>query len=441
MPRIITTATSLLTIFVLLLSAVGVAPQTTAVGTQAESALKVTDEILQTVSRMRELAIKKPVKSGLKTKEEIKQTVIKNMNEDDSPEEVEVTQKLLVKLGLIAKDFQLRDYTVRLLEEQIAGFYDPKTQEFFLAAWLPVNDQKTVIAHELVHALQDQHFNLRRFDKWPEGDSDAELAAHAVIEGDATFAMFQYEVQESGYRISLEKVALLVKMAMQNMNNAGDAQYPVLAKAPAVLREALQFPYTSGANFVAEILKSDSWKSVNDVHKKLPVSTEQILHPERYLNGEQPVKIEVSDLSAALGKDWKRIDADVQGEFGFQLMLGEFIRKGNANRAADGWGGDRYVLYEDPRSGNLLLATFTSWDMIGDAKEVFDAYAERTEKRYGVRAVAEDDPEKPRWFETAEGLVAMQIREKDVVIIEGAKDRAQMSRLLELMWKSKKGAR
>src|ERR671914_2448264 len=98
----------------------------------------------------------------------------------------------LKKLGLVPQDFELRPFIISLLTEQVAGYYDPKRQEFFLADWIDLDGQKPVMAHELTHALQDQHFNLKRFEKWPKGDSDAELAAHALIEGDATLAMMQY---------------------------------------------------------------------------------------------------------------------------------------------------------------------------------------------------------------------------------------------------------
>ncbi len=88
--------------------------------------------------------------------------------------------------------FEYRPFIIKLLTEQVAGYYDAKGQEFHLAEWLELEGQKPVMAHELTHALQDQHFNLRRFEKWPHGDSDAELAAHALIEGDATLAMTIY---------------------------------------------------------------------------------------------------------------------------------------------------------------------------------------------------------------------------------------------------------
>src|SRR5205085_6342146 len=208
----------------------------------AAATLNATDDVLKTVSRMRELEVKQPVKSAFKTRDEIEQSVIRDLDESTSPAEFAASQKTLVRLGLVPKDFQLRDYVVKLLREQVAGFYEPKTKEFYLAAWLPLGEQKKVMAHELVHALQDQHFNLRRFEKWPKGDSDAELAAHALVEGEATLVMILYDLEQQGLRgIDITKLGSLTERLLDNDAETSDPNYPVLSAAPRVLRENLQF--------------------------------------------------------------------------------------------------------------------------------------------------------------------------------------------------------
>src|ERR1041385_5751201 len=156
---------ALLIIFALFTASVSGALQAPAsIARPDAAALSSTDEILKIVSRLRELDIKRNVKSSFKTKDEIEASVIRDLDENTPSGEFEATQKTLTKLGLIKKNFHLRDYVVQLLREQVAGFYEPKTKEFYLAAWLPLAEQKKVMAHELVHALQDQHFNLRRFE-------------------------------------------------------------------------------------------------------------------------------------------------------------------------------------------------------------------------------------------------------------------------------------
>ena len=432
---------ALLLLFALLAGAATSVAQGPAAIKRAEApGVSATDEILRTVSRIRLLDIKNSVKSGLKTKDEIEAAVMRDLDESTTPEEFQASQKTLVKLGLIAKDFKLREYVVSLLREQVAGFYEPKTKEFYLAAWLPISEQKRVIAHELVHALQDQHFNLRRFERWPKGDSDAELAAHALIEGDATVVMIQYDLDQEGARIDVTKVAPLTER-MLDEDSASDAKnYPVLSAAPRVLRENLQFPYVYGAGFVQAVLKAQSWKALDEGFTDLPASTEQIMHPEKFLSRDNPVKIALPDLLGVLGSDWKQADTDVNGEFGYQVVLTEFISKRAARIAAAGWGGDRYVLLENKGTGASILGQFTTWDTPADAREFFDAYSERTENRYKVTRPA-DLNARSRVYETGEGLAAVEIRDQDVVIVEGAQNRAQLAKLVERLWQSKKSAK
>jgi hypothetical protein len=437
MRRGIKAGTALLLALALFTTAIVSASQSVALKAGSDTAaLGATEEILKSVSRLRGLEIKRPVKSGFKTHDEIERSVISDLDRNTKPEEFEATTRALEKLGLIPKGFPLRDYFVKLLREQVAGFYEPKTQEFYLASWVPISEQKTVIAHELAHALQDQHFNLRRFEDWPDGDSDAETAAHALVEGEATVLMFQYTFEHQGLRFDVTRMGSITeKLLEQDGDDA--SKYPVLANAPRVLRESLQFPYVYGAGFVQEILKSGSWLLLNNTYSRLPISTEQIMHPERFLARDNPILIDVADLQPVLGADWKRLDADVNGQFGYQIVLNEFISKNAARKAAKGWGGDRYVLYENRKDGAVLLAQHTTWDTADDAREFFDAYCERTEKRYNLpRASGPHAPS--RVYQTSEGLASIELRQSDVVIIEGAQSTKQLDRLSERMWQSKK---
>ncbi len=407
------------------------------------AALNSAEEILKVVSRLRALDIKQSVKSSFKTKDEIEKAVIRDLDENTPPEEFEASQKTLVKLGLVSKSFHLRDYVVQLLREQVAGFYEPKTKEFYLAAWLPVADQKRVMAHELVHALQDQHFNLRRFEGWPKGDSDAELAAHALVEGEATLVMIEYDFELQGMKLDVNKIGALTDNLIGQDSDNDAKSYPVLARAPNVLKENLQFPYLYGARFVGTVLRDRSWQALDASYASLPASTEQIMHPERFLDRDSPVKIELPGLTGSLGPDWKQADADVNGEFGYLVALAEFIPKRAALQAAAGWGGDRYALYENRITGTLVLAQYTAWDSETDAREFFDAYLERTGKRYklpGTLGKRADMNARLRVYETNEGLASIELRGRDVVMIEGIQTREQLSRVSELMWKSRKAA-
>src|ERR1041384_5204615 len=171
------------------------APQQPAAATAAArnaTLIAATEEVLKETSELRQLSIIRPVPSSTQSREEIQRAIIKNLDDETSPADLHASEVILKKLGLAPADFNYRDLMVRLLTEQVAGYYEPRTQQFHLADWIDADGQRPVMAHELTHALQDQHFNLKRFEKWQKGDSDAELAAHALIEGDATLAMTQY---------------------------------------------------------------------------------------------------------------------------------------------------------------------------------------------------------------------------------------------------------
>jgi hypothetical protein len=326
---------------------------------------------------------------------------------------------------------------ISLLREQVAGFYEPKTREFFLAAWLPLSDQKPVMAHELTHALQDQHFNLRRFERWPKGDADAELAAHALVEGDATIVMLQYSADQMGRVLDVTRIGSLTALMKQQMGAETGGKHPVLAAAPAVVRESLQFPYVYGVGFVQQVLKAQSRNKLDHTYTALPESTEQIIHPERFLAGDKPVKVVLPPVASSLLRSgWKQVDSDVNGEFGYYLILGEFLGNTEASEAAKGWAGDRYVLFEN-RTGALLIAQFSTWDTEADAREFFGAYCERTRKRYGLTEPAFQKAD-AMTTRTSEGFVAIQSRGKDVVTVEGASTRQQLDQLMKAMWQAGK---
>src|SRR5437870_8770465 len=190
-----------------------------------------TQEVLKETSEIRELSILRPVQSGTLSRPEIESMIVKNFDEETTPAQSHATEVTLKKFGLVPSDFQLRPFIIRLLTEQVAGYYDPKTQRFHVADWIDLNGQKPVMAHELTHALQDQHFNLRRFEHWPKGDSDAELAAHALIEGDASLAMLFYITKDPARMVALMKSLSGLATASEETD-----------KAPRASRESLLFP-------------------------------------------------------------------------------------------------------------------------------------------------------------------------------------------------------
>ena len=392
---------------------------------RAASIEAATEAVLRETSEIRQLPILNRVKSGAQSRSEIERMIMKNLEEDTTPEEMHASEVAFKKLGLAPASFQLRPFLIKLLTEQVAGYYEPKTQEFYLADWIDLDGQKPVMAHELTHALQDQHFNLRRFEHWPKGDSDAEISAHALIEGDASLVMQKY----------LERNPLRALAFVKSMMTSGTSM-EMFDSAPRALRETLMFPYEQGRNWVSTVQDRGGWEAVSKAFTDLPQSTEQILHPAKYFAHEAPVKINMANIASQLGSDWKRIDYDVNGEWGYYEILSEYIKSGaEAGRASEGWGGDRYAVYENQRTGGVVVAQITAWDTEQDAIEFYDAYAKRTAARYPNSTEANGRPaETARAWQTSEGSVVMERRGQRVAILEGAPSNFNRNTLMRMLW-------
>jgi len=391
-------------------SATAVAP----VNAKSAAVAAATAEVLAETSEIRQLPILRPVKSGAQSRADIERMIIKNLDEDTTPEEMRATELTLKKLGLVPNDFRYRSFIIGLLTEQVAGYYDPKAQQFYLADWIELEGQQPVMSHELTHALQDQHFNLRRFEKWPKGDSDAELAAHALIEGDATLTMMQYIMREP------ERAKVFLKSMNENSSSANEK----IESAPRALRESLIFPYEKGMQFVTKVYARGGWKMVSQAYTDLPQSTEQVLHPDKYFAREAPLKVELPDISSALGKGWKRVEYDVNGEWSYFLILDEFLKSAETSeRASAGWAGDRYAVYEGPK-GEVLMAQLAVWDTEKDANEFYASYVERSKRRYPSATLVENaasiqTPVRQTKMETKEGRVLIEQTGARVLVIEG----------------------
>jgi hypothetical protein len=400
-------------------------PPVAAVNPRTASVASATAEVLKETGEIRQLEVLRAVKSGAQSRAEIERMLVRNLDEQTTPAELHAGELALKKLGLVPADFAMRSFMIELLTEQVAGYYDPKTQEFYLADWIDLDGQQPVIAHELTHALQDQHFNLRRFEDWPKGDSDAELAAHALIEGDATLVMTFYVMRD------LKRVAAMMKSV-----NAGASASEKIERAPRALRESLLFPYKQGMEWTSQVYRRGGWPLVSEAFKNLPQSTEQILHAEKYFAREPPLKINLPDIAGLLGKGWTRLDYDVNGEWSYFQILDEYLRaEKESQKAVEGWGGDRFALYENRVKREVLLAQLTAWDTERDAAEFFDAYVKRTERRYrgAVADTRESVPVETRrvWRTTGDGTVVVERQGARVCILEGVPKDVKVSALLK----------
>ncbi len=390
---------------------------------RSASVAAATAEVIKETAEIRGLKALRAVTSGAQSRAEIERMLRRNLDEEATPAELHAGELTLKKLGLVPADFSMRPFLIALLTEQVAGYYDAKTQQFYLADWIDLDGQRPVMAHELTHALQDQHFNLRRFNRWPKGDSDAELAVHALVEGDATLVMTFYVLRD------LRRVTAMMK-------SMGGGASEKIDSAPRALRESLLFPYKQGTEWATQVYKRGGWPLVSAAYKDLPQSSEQILHPEKYFGHELPVKIELPEIAALLGKNWRRLDYDVNGEWSYFQILDQFLQsETESQKAAAGWAGDRFAIYENAATHESLLAQLTAWDTDADAAEFFDAYVKRTARRYRD-AVADTRASVPTatrrvWHTKGEGLVMIERQGARVAILEGVPEKANFEALLK----------
>src|SRR5262245_46028515 len=240
------------------------------------------DEVLHNMSEITGLALLSPLKKTLRSRKEIRDYVIRQMDEDKDAVQRYADAKSAEAFGLLPKNFDLDSFMVELLTEQIAGLYDPKAHEFYIADWIPLEDQRMVMAHELTHALEDQHFQIESWLKAARPNDDAEFAREAFLEGSATAAMIDYLLQGTGK--SLNNMPEFDPSLL-----TGDlGSSPSLQKAPPFIKDTLVFPYFAGMTFTAAALKPAGWSSLKNVFSNPPVSTQQIMHPNLYKSGHLP---------------------------------------------------------------------------------------------------------------------------------------------------------
>jgi hypothetical protein len=289
-------------------------------------------------------------------------------------------------LGLIPESADLLDLSLRPFGERIIlGFYDPVTKAAFI-----YEDQgalsalsRATLAHEFVHALQDQHYDLLAGSLQRLGNLDATMAYTALLEGDARSVDTAYMRRH----FTAAGLAEFVRAA-----NAIPGPDP--AVYPAVLIRELFFPYDAGASFLSAVTVRVPG-GLEDVFRDPPDTTEQILHPSAYLEGEGPKPVALPDLSATLGAGWQARGETRLGEFGLQnyLRLG-LSSDATASAAAAGWGGDAFRLYDGPAGARLLQGGIV-WDTRADATEFWSALV--SSLRAGGGKLATPSPTRLVW--------------------------------------------
>ena len=390
---------------------------------------RAADEVLQQMSQILALPVKEPLKKSLRTRAQIRDYLVQQEKEEKEPEKRYADERALEAFGLIPRGFPLESFLMDLMTEQIAGLYDPKSKEFFIADWISPEDQKPVMAHELTHALDDQYYHIDAWEKAARPNDDAETAREAVLEGSALAAMFDYVLlpQKLSVRTFPDISALI------NDQTADEEEKdPMLQKAPPFIRDDLLFPYVAGANFTQQFLKANSsWGDFHKVFENPPVSTQQILHPELYFAGVKPLPIALPKLAPILPEGWKELDQNVMGEYGLKEVLKQFLGDAEAEKLSPDWAADRYAISESPDKKQTLLIFRLRLENPADTREFFTQYTSLLKKKYPAHASVEELPSLLEW-RTEFGAVALECHEQECLTVEGS-DAAFLDRLLKAM--------
>jgi hypothetical protein len=269
-------------------------------------------------------------------------------------------------LGLLTKDQDVAQLQLRLLGDQVLGFYDDRKKRMVVVSDSGLSaEAKITYAHEYTHALQDAAFTLKTLETDAVGEDDRSLARTALIEGDATQTMFLW--------------ALAGNLDPQELAQLGNQPPPDTGDTPSWMVDLLEFPYTLGLQWVGQLYQDGGFKAVDAAFTDPPGSTEQVIHYDKWVSRQKPIAVSVPDLAPALGPGWKRVASSPQGEAMVGVMLQFFgVSKPDAAQAAAGWGGDRVAVYSGP-DGAFSLAWRLAWDSATDATEFADAYAKVTD--------------------------------------------------------------
>ena len=301
----------------------------------------------------------------LLTRDEFREELLASIEEDYPPAEQAEDNASLKALGLLEPDQDIAELQLDLLGDQVLGFYDDDEQRMVVVTDAGLNAAaKITYAHEYTHALQDAAFDLDTLGIEDEGQDDRALARTAMVEGDATAAMFAWA---------------FAHLTPAELAEISSEPQPDTSGIPSwLVEQTAVFPYETGLTWAGalagDVLNPD-FSQIDAAYAAPADSTEQIVHPDKWDPREEPIPVEMPDLAAGLGEGWTEVDNTPIGEAFLRMML-EYhgIARDEALAATAGWGGDRLVVAIGPDDG-FAVAWRLAWDTPADAVEFVDAYS------------------------------------------------------------------
>ncbi|MDX1980711.1 MAG: hypothetical protein SFV51_10615 [Bryobacteraceae bacterium] len=333
-------------------------------------------EILRELGSMTGLKPPAKVASDTITKDRLKEFLDERLKEVVKPEEIRAEEITLKMFGLAPADFDLRRITVDLLTEQAAAFYDYRKKKLFLLEASANGLQRPVLVHELAHALADAHFDLEKYIFKKGKSDDGALARQSVMEGQATWLMSEWVVRQMG--ASLRKAPEMAEN-MSRLSAGSGSMFPVFDSAPLYLKESLMFPYTKGFVFQHAVIVKMGDEGFKEVFRRPPLSSQQILHPQKYFDRVAPTEPKPPRVRI---KGYKDLVSGVVGEFDHEVMLRQYAG-GEGAAAAAGWRGAFFRIQEDrhDKSRHALLYT-SEWESPDAAAKFFGLYRKVLEGKW-----------------------------------------------------------
>jgi len=325
------------------------------------------------VEEERGLKFLKPVSYRSMKSAEFRGFLVKKIRQQYTPAQMRDYARSLAMVGLLPEGTDFEAKMMEVMDEQVAAFYDQDKAELYTFTDSPLtsNLKRMIVAHEVTHALQDQHF---RISKWPlkRKDNDDLVAAHmAVLEGDATQTMAKVYMRGLDMRTALTDLAGAMAQSTEKF-----------MRAPRYFRDMLLFPYQEGQAFIVALEQMGGRELVSCAFKNPPTSTSQILHLDKFHPQREDGVLIQPQVKMEAG--WRRLVTNVVGEFGIIVLLRQFDHARDAAAIAAGWRGDRYVAF-DTGKGNGLLCWASQWSSPGAARRFVEVYREVVLKRNAAR--------------------------------------------------------
>ncbi len=347
-------------------------------GEPPRSAAELNELVARLVPQVEEAAglkFKEMPRVAMRSREQVRAYLINKLEESLPPKRMAGLETAYKLFGLLPDSIELRPLLLDVLSEQVAGFYEPDSSMFFGVEGSDTNIVmlKSILAHEMVHALQHQYLPLDSVVE-QQGNNDRATAAQSVLEGQAMVVMTRVMAPQQ----DLVNTPGLWELAREQLRQQQSVM-PAFAHAPRIIQETLISPYLDGAEFM-RWWASSTFHDTMPYGRLMPVSTEQILHPFRYGKGDMPIAIHFRDSAAVLHED-------VLGELEIHILDAELARAQTVSTAVPiGWGGDRYRVYDSPAGPALVW--YTVWDDSAAATQFLAGTGERLARtgRPGYRA-------------------------------------------------------